>query len=105
MEAERRLQFALALIEGRLHKAVGDKRCGCGPCAHWVAVAARRAGISRDRVEAALPPAAKPQPRRSRAPRRESARICESTTIRVRGEDVDPQQGLAILLARLHDSR
>jgi hypothetical protein len=102
---EDRLRFALALIEGRLHKAVGDKRCGCGQCAHWIAIAARRAGVTREDLEAALPAAAKPERPRSRAPREWRVRICDSGTIRVRGRDVDWQEGLAILLARLHHRR
>jgi hypothetical protein len=97
MVEDRRLRIALALLEGRLHKASGAKRCGCGPCAHWVAVAARRAGISRGRLEAALPPVAKPEPRRRMASRQGRVRICESSTIRVRGRDVDPREGFAIL--------
>ncbi|HTQ22633.1 hypothetical protein [Mycobacterium sp.] len=99
-----RLKFALALVEGRLHKAVGDKRCGCGQCAHWVTVAAQRAGIACDELEAALAPVAKPQRRRQRRPRPMGVQVCDSATIRVRGRDVDPREGLAILLARLHDS-
>ena len=102
MVEEGRLRFALGLIEGRLHKAVGDKRCGCGPCAHWVAVAAQRAGVPREQLEAALPPAAKPQRMRSRPVRTWRVPICDSGTIRVRGHDVDAQEGLAILFARLH---
>jgi hypothetical protein len=97
-----RVRFALALMEGRVHKAVGDKRCGCGKCAHWVAVAAERAGLRREDLVAVLPPAAKPQRGRPRAPRTLQVRICDSGTIRVRGRDVDPQEGLAILLERLH---
>jgi hypothetical protein len=100
-----KLRFALALIEGRLHQAVGEKRCGCGQCAHWVVVSARRAGVSRERLEAALPPAARPQRGRARPQRAWSVRICDSSTIRVRGRDIDPQQGLAILLSRLSDQR
>jgi hypothetical protein len=53
MGEEGRLRFALAILTGRLHQAVGDKRCGCGKCAHWVAVAARRAGVPREHLEAA----------------------------------------------------
>ena len=100
-----RLSFALALVEGRLHKAVGDKRCGCGQCAHWVTVAARRAGLARAELEAALAPVAKPEPRaksRRRTPSPTRVRVCDSATIRLRGCDVDPVEGLAILLARLH---
>jgi hypothetical protein len=98
----RRLQYAMAKLEGRLHKAAGDKRCGCATCAYWVAMAARAAGISRTALEAELPAPAKPQRRRHRpAPMR--ARICDSGTIRIRGTDTDPTAGLAALLARLHD--
>ena len=97
-----RVRFALALIEGRLHKAVGDKRCGCGKCAHWVTVAAQRAGLRREDLEAALPPAAQTAAPRPRVARTWQVPICESGTVRVRGRDVDPQQGLAILLERLH---
>jgi hypothetical protein len=106
MVGDGKSRFALALVEGRFHKAVGDKRCGCGQCAHWVAVVARRAGVSRERLEAALPPAAKPQRERRGcpgAPRAWRVRICESGTIRVRGRDVDPGERLAILLSRLSD--
>jgi hypothetical protein len=82
-----------------------DKRCGCGQCAHWVRIAAQRAGVSREQLEAVLAPAAKPQRRGSRAPREWLVRICDSSTIRVRGRDVDSQAGLAILLARLRHPR
>ena len=99
-----RLRFALALIAGRLHKAVGDKRCGCGACAHWVTVAARRAGVRREDLEAALPPAAKPQ-RRRRTPRQWTVPICDSGIIRVRGRDIDEREGLALLFERLHRPR
>ena len=68
MVQDPKLRFALALCVGRLHKAHGDKRCGCGPCAHWVAVAAKWAGVPRQRLEAALPAPAKPEPRRRRRP-------------------------------------
>jgi hypothetical protein len=100
MVEDGRLRFALKLIEGRLHKAVGDKRCGCGQCSHWIALAAQRSGVARERLEAALPPVAKPQRRRSR-PHRRGVRICDSVTVRVRGRDVDPHEGLALLLKRL----
>ena len=99
----RRMQFALDQLKGRLHDSVGDKRCGCGPCAYWVAQAARSAGISRAALEAKLPPPAKAERRRSRRPAPMRARICESGTIRPRGSDIDPQSGLAILLTRLND--
>ena len=102
MVEDGKLRFALALLEGRLHKAVGGKRCGCGKCAHWVVVAAQRAGLAREVLEAALPQAARPQRPRPRAARGWSVQICESAAIRVRGRDIDPQQGLAILLSRLH---
>lgn len=104
MVQDPKVRFALAIVMGRLHEAHGDKRCGCGPCAHWVAVAARRAGIPRDRLEAALPPAAKPEPPRRRRPRPMQVRICESGSVRLRGQDVDPWEGLAELLSRLHGS-
>lgn len=99
-----KVRFARAILSGRLHSAHGDKRCGCGPCAHWVAMAARRVGIPRDRLETALPPAAKPEPPRRRKPRPMQARICESGSVRLRGQDVDPQAGLAVWLSRLHGS-
>lgn len=103
MSEDSKLRFALALVTGRLHKAQGDKRCGCGPCAHRVALAARQAGVSRKRLEAALPPAAKPEPpRRRRRPEPMRVQICESGAISVRGRDIDQQQGLAVLLTRLH---
>ncbi len=98
------VRFALAIVAGRLHTANGNKRCGCGPCAHWVAIAARRAGIPREHLESALPPAAKPEPARRRKPQRLQARICDSGTVQLRGRDVDPQEGLALLLRRLHGS-
>lgn len=100
----RRLQFALAHLEGRLHKAVGDKRCGCGPCRYWVARAARAAGIPRAQLEAELPAPAKLESRRSRRPAPMRARICDSGSVRVRGTDIDPQQGLVVLLTRLHNA-
>jgi hypothetical protein len=105
MIEDRKLRLAMALVEGRLHKAVGGKRCGCGPCAHWVAVAARQAGVPREQLAAVLPPAARLEPRRSRSPRSMQARICDSATISVRGGDVTAQEGMAILLTRLHDLR
>lgn len=77
---------------------------GCGPCAHWVAIAAHRAGIPREHLESALPPAAKPEPARRRKPQRLQARICDSGTVQLRGRDVDPQEGLALVLRRLHGS-
>lgn len=86
MAEDDRLRFALTLIKDRLHKAVGDKRCGCGQCSHWIAVAARRSGVTRERLEAPLPPPAKPELRRSRPARR-------------------PAGGLALLLKRLTPSR
>lgn len=104
MSKDPKLRFALALVTGRLHRAQGDKRCGCGPCAHRVALAARLAGVSRDRLEAALPPAAKPQPpRRRRRPQAMQVQICEAGAVRVRGRDVTQQEGLAVLMTRLHD--
>lgn len=33
MIEDSKLRLALALVTGRLHRAQGDKRCGCGPCA------------------------------------------------------------------------
>ena len=104
MVQDPKVQLALALVAGRLHKAQGDKRCGCGPCAHRVALAARHAGIPRERLLAALPPAAKPESRRPRQPRHMHVRICESGSIRVRGRDVEPQEGVAVLLRRLHSA-
>jgi hypothetical protein len=100
----RRMQFALDQLKGRLHDSVGDKRCGCGPCAYWVARAARAAGVSRAELEARLPPPAKAERPRSRRSQPMRARICESGTIRPRGSDVDPQSGLAMLFTRLHDA-
>lgn len=101
MVEDRKIRFALAIVQGRLHTAQDGKRCGCGPCAHWVATAARRAGVSRARLEEALPPAAKPEPRRRR-PKPMRTRICDSGSVRLRGRDLDPQTGLAVLLARFH---
>src|SRR5262249_34835888 len=103
MVQDPKIRWALALVAGRLHKAEGGKRCGCGPCAHRVATAARIAGVPRKRLEAALPPVAKPEPRRPRRPRGMQVQICESGSIRVRGRDVEPQEGLAVLLGRLHE--
>ena len=104
MSDDSKLRFALALVTGRLHKAQGDKRCGCGPCGHRIALAAKQAGISRKRLEQALPPAAKPEPPRRRRRRPMRVQICESSVVRVRGRDINQQEGLAILLARLHGS-
>lgn len=103
MQEDNKLRIALALLTGRLHKAAGDKRCGCGLCAHWVALAARRTGVSREQLEAALPRPAKPEPHRARKPRAMRVRICDSSTIRIRGKDVDAREGLVILLQRLHN--
>lgn len=99
-----RVRFALAIVAGRLHKANGDKRCGCGACAHWVAIAAHRAGIPKEHLESALPQPAKPAGARQRKPQRLQVRICEGGSVRLRGQDVDPQEGLALLLRRLHGS-
>lgn len=101
MMKESKLKFAVAIVESRTHKAVGGKRCGCGPCAHWVALAARWAGVPRKRLVAELPLAAKPERRRPRPQHKLRARICDSGTVRVRGRDIDPQEGLAILLSRI----
>jgi hypothetical protein len=95
------MRFALTQLKGRLHEAVGDKRCGCAPCAYWVAMAARSAGVDRRRLEAQLPPPAKPE-RRRRRPAAMRVRVCASGTFRTRGADADTQQGLAVLLSRLH---
>ena len=75
MMDEGKVRFALALLEGRLHKAVGGKRCGCGACGHWVAVAARHAGLTREELAAVLPAPATPTRRRGRAGRPWSVRI------------------------------
>jgi hypothetical protein len=104
MVEDPKLRFALALCVGRLHKAQGDKRCGCGPCAHWIAVAAKWAGVPRKRLESALPAPAKPEPGRRRRPRSMRVQICESGAISVRGRNIDQQEGLAVLFSRLHDS-
>lgn len=97
------LQAALAGLEGRLHTAAGDKRCGCGPCAHQVAMAARRTGVPRDVLEAALPAPARPEPRERRRRRQSLVRISDSCTIRVRGDKGVTQEGLALLLGRFHN--
>lgn len=101
---DQQLRFALALVEGRLHTAVGDKRCGCGPCAHWVAVAARRPGIPRARPEEALLPSAKPEPSRRSRTRGMRVRLTEHASVRVSGGQGSPSEGLAAFLAQLHDS-
>lgn len=90
MEQDKRIAFALGQLKGRLHTATGDKRCGCGQCRYWVAMAARAAGVSRQRLEGHLPQAAKPE-RPRRKPRPMTARIGESGS------------GVALLLSRLHD--
>ncbi|OBJ98307.1 hypothetical protein A5746_12995 [Mycolicibacterium conceptionense] len=95
-----RITFAIAQLQGRLHTAVGDKRCGCGLCGYWVARAARSAGTSRQTLEAHLAPAAKPR-RHRRASRPLTSRICDSSTIRARGSE-DLGEGIALLLSRLH---
>lgn len=63
MAQDPEVRFALAIVAGRLHTANGDRRCGCGPCAHWVAIAAHRAGIPREYLESALPPTPRRQAR------------------------------------------
>ena len=103
MVEERRVRFAVNLLKGRLHRAVGGKRCGCGACAHWVAMAARRAGIPREQLEAALAPAAAAQKRPSRRLQPMRVKISESSTFRVRGREVTGHEGLAMLLTRFHD--
>lgn len=103
MVEQDKLRVAMALIKGRLHTAVGDRRCACGQCAHQVAMAARRAGVSRQQLEAALAPVAKPD--RLRQPRRPApmqARICDSSTIRPRGHEGDRAEGISAFLSRLH---
>lgn len=103
MGEQDKLRVAMALIKGRLHPAAGDKRCGCGPCAHQVAMAARRAGVSRQQLEAALAPAAKPdRPRQARRRAPMQARICDSSTIRPRGHEGDRAEGISAFLSRLH---
>ena len=98
-----KMQVALTLVQGRLHTAAGGTRCGCGPCAHQVAVAARRAGVPRQQLEAALAPVATPdRPRQPRRPAPMRTRICDSSTIRPRGHDGDRAAGLSALLSRLH---
>lgn len=105
MRENSRIEIAVGLTRGRLHRAVGEKRCGCGPCAHQVVMAARRAGVTREQLEAALSPVARPEPRprrKDRTRRNSTVRFSEACTLRVRGRDVDPQEGLALLLERLH---
>lgn len=90
MEQDKRIAFALDQLKGRLHTATRDKRCGCGQCRYWVALAARAAGVTRRRLESHLPQAAQPDRSRSK-PRPMTARIGESGS------------GVALLLSRLHD--
>lgn len=104
MVTDQRLAYALAVVAGRLHTAVGEKRCGCGQCAYWVRLAALAAGISRVRLEEALPAPARPEPMRRRQPRELRVRISDHSTVRVRGRAAEPSEGLAALLARLHVS-
>lgn len=96
-----RTEYALALLPGRLHKAVGDKRCGCGACSHWVVVAARSAGINTADLIGALAPAATAERPSARARGESRIRICDSATVRSRGGERGGV-GLAALLARLH---
>ncbi len=96
MMDEGKVRFALALPEGRLHKAVGGKRCGCGACGHWVAVAACHAGLAREELEAVSPAPAKPTRRRGRAGVQGAFTSATPAAIRVRGRDVDAREGLAI---------
>ena len=103
MVEQDKVRVALALVKGRLHTAVGGKRCACGQCAHQVAIAARRAGIPRQRLEAALAPVAGPdRPRRARKRAPLQARICDSGTIRPRGHQGDRAAGISAFLSRLH---
>ncbi|MHA7666812.1 hypothetical protein [Mycolicibacterium sp. HS_4_1] len=103
MVEQDKMQAALALVKGRLHTAAGSTRCGCGPCAHQVATAARRAGIPRQRLEAALAPVAKPDRlRQARRPEPMRTWIGDSSTIRPRGHDGNRDEGLSALLSRLH---
>ena len=104
MVEQDKLQVAMALIKGRLHTAVGEKRCGCGQCAHQVAMAARRAGVSRQRLEAALAPVAKAErPRHARRQAPLQARICDASTIRPRGHEGDRAAGISAFMSRLHN--
>ncbi|MCF6389371.1 hypothetical protein L2K20_20555 [Mycobacterium sp. MBM] len=89
MEQDKRIAFALDQLKGRLHSATGDKRCGCGPCRHWVGMAAKAAGVSPERLESHLPPPAKPGRHRCR-PRPMTSRIGESGS------------GIDMMLRRLH---
>ena len=99
-----RVEFAQGLVKGRLHEAVGGKRCGCRQCAYWVTVAAGRAGISREQLESVLAPVAAADWSHARARAQLRARIGDTATVSVRGRDVEASAGLAVLLARFHDS-
>lgn len=101
MLQDSRISFALARLEGRLHRAAGDKRCGCAQCAWWVAMAAKAAGVSREQLEDRLPPRARSE-RRRRAARPMTTRIAESGTFRARGAAGTDGAGILLMLSRLH---
>lgn len=92
MEQDKRIAFAVDQLEGRLHTATGDKRCGCGPCRHWVGMASKAAGVSRQRLESHLLPPAKAD-RHRRRPRPITSRIGESGS------------GIDMMLRRLHQEK
>lgn len=71
-----------------------------GLCALWVAMAAGRAGISREQLEAALPMPLRAEKPGRRRPPRTGARICDSATIRVSGRQAEYGEGLVPRLDR-----
>ncbi len=104
MVEDRKMRFAVAIVEARTaeHQARGEKRCGCGACAHWVIMAAHWTGVDRAKLVAALPEPAKAATQRRRVQRGLRVQICESGTVRFRGSDAGEAAGLALLLGRLH---
>lgn len=104
MLQDSRISFGLARLAGRLHRAAGDKRCGCGQCAWWVALAANAAGVSRQQLEDRLPPPARSE-RKRRPVRPMTARIGDAGAFRVRGAAGTDDNGILLMLSRLHQTK
>ena len=102
MASNNRIAFALAQLEGRLHRGARGHRCACGQCTHWIVQAARSAGVQREQLEAELGPVNTPDQRpRRRRPAGQTARICENASVRPRGHR-GKSPGMVAFLDRFH---